>query len=154
MEVDSMHFTIERKIRNTKINIPADYVLICKNACIKNPYSVEYLSFEFFKSFSNILFCKSIRPGNKKGDTAVTAIKSLMYKPYKTIFYKLRFTESCCDVPLPRETNKQNVVSFDTLPPLHKQKVKIKKYKFVHLQQLKISVEKDFHLFYNYLPKG
>jgi len=92
MEVDSMHSTIERKIRNTKINVPADYVSICKIACIKNPYYVEHLSFEFFKCFSGISFCKSIRQGTKKGDPVVTAIKTL--NPNKTISYKLRFIES------------------------------------------------------------
>lgn len=125
MEVDSMQSTIERKIKNTKINVPADYVTICKNACITNPYYVEYLSFEFFKSFSNILFCKSIRPGNKRGDPVVTAIKSLMYKPNKTISYKLRFTECWYDLPLPRGSCKQNAVNFETLPPLHTQRIKI-----------------------------
>lgn len=125
MEVDSMHSTIERKIRNTKINVPADYVTICKNACINNPYYVEYLSFTFFKSFTNISFFKSIRPGNKKGDPVVTEIKSLMYKPNKTICYKLRFTENWCDLQLPRGSCKQNAVNFDTLPPLYKQRIKI-----------------------------
>jgi len=93
MEVDSMHSTIERKIRNRKINVPADYVSLCKTACTTKPYVVEYLTYNFFKSFSKILFCKSIRPGNKKGDPVVTDIKALRYEPNKTISYKLRFTE-------------------------------------------------------------
>jgi len=81
MEVDCMHSTIERKIRNKKINIPADYVSICKTACTKQPYIVEYLTYDFFKSFSVLKYCKSIRPGNKKGDPVVTNIKALNYKP-------------------------------------------------------------------------
>lgn len=56
MEVDSMHSTIERKVRNKKINIPSDYVTICKTACTKEPYYVEYLTFDFFKLFSKIRF--------------------------------------------------------------------------------------------------
>lgn len=57
------------------------------------PYIVEYLNYDFLKSFSKILFCKTIRPGIKKGDPVVTNIKALMYEPNKTISYKLRFTE-------------------------------------------------------------
>lgn len=37
MEVDSMHSTIERKIRNKLINVPADYFSVCKTACNKQP---------------------------------------------------------------------------------------------------------------------
>lgn len=81
MEVDSMHSTIERKVRNRKINVPADYIPICKSACIKSPYTVEYLTHDFFKSFSSITFCKSIRPGNKKGDPIVTNLKAIKYEP-------------------------------------------------------------------------
>lgn len=93
MEVDSMHSTIERKIRNKKINVPADYVSICKSVCTKSPYTVEYLSHNFFKSFISLQYCKSIRPGNKKGDPVVTNIKALMYEPQKQINYKLGFSE-------------------------------------------------------------
>lgn len=48
MEVDSVHSVIERKIRNKKINVPADYVYLCKTACQKTPYKVEYLLHNFF----------------------------------------------------------------------------------------------------------
>lgn len=43
MEANSMHSLIERKIRKTNINVPADYVYICKKACEKSPYEVEYI---------------------------------------------------------------------------------------------------------------
>jgi len=153
MEVDSMHSTIERKVRNKKINIPADYVTICKTACTKEPYYVEYLTFDFFKSFSKILFFKSIRPGNKKGDPVVTEIKCLMYKSDKTVFYKLRFSENWATLPLARNSSKQGPINFDTLPQLLTERIKIKKEKFEHLQQLKMSMEKDYHSFYDNLPK-
>jgi hypothetical protein len=32
MEVDSMHSCIEKKVRNFKVNIPADYVTLCQVA--------------------------------------------------------------------------------------------------------------------------
>lgn len=48
MEVDSVHSVIERQICNKKIHTPADYVQICKTACHKTPYTVEYLMHVFF----------------------------------------------------------------------------------------------------------
>ncbi|KAL4084850.1 hypothetical protein QTP88_027732 [Uroleucon formosanum] len=64
MEVDSMHSTIGRKVRNRKIN-----------------------------SFFSLNFCKSIQPGNKKGDPVVTNLKAIKYEPDRQIKYKLKFTE-------------------------------------------------------------
>lgn len=147
-----MHSTIERKIRNKKINVPADYVSICKSACTKSPYTVEYLSHDFFKSFTSLQYCKSIRPGNKKGDTVVTNIKALMYEPQKQINYKLGFSENWSVFPLLRNS-KQSEINFEALPQLYKERIKIKREKYEHLQQLKISMEKDFHLFFDNLPK-
>lgn len=50
MEVDAMHSCIEKKIRNRKINIPADYVHACKIARKHpKPYDVKYLTHDFFK---------------------------------------------------------------------------------------------------------
>ncbi|KAF0746515.1 Uncharacterized protein FWK35_00025276, partial [Aphis craccivora] len=91
MEVDSMHSTIEQKI---------NYVSICKSAYTKSPYTVEYLSHDFFKPFTSLQYFKSIRPGNKKGDPVVTNIKALMYEPQKQINYKLGFSEDWSVLPL------------------------------------------------------
>ena len=49
MEADSMHSVIEWKLRNRKINVPADYMTICQNAYKLKPYTIKYLSFDFFK---------------------------------------------------------------------------------------------------------
>ncbi|XP_050060947.1 uncharacterized protein LOC126551490 [Aphis gossypii] len=152
MEVDSMHSTIERKVRNRKINVPADYISICKSACIKSPYTVEYLTHDFFKSFSSITFCKSIRPGNKKGDPIVTNLKAIKYEPDRQIKYKLRFTEEDWST-LKLKNSKQIAVKFDELPQLHNDRLKIKKEKYEHLQQLKLTMEKDYHAFFDNLPK-
>lgn len=152
MEVDSMHSTIERKVRNRKINVPADYVSICKSACIKSPYKVEYLTHDFFKSFSSLHFCKSIRPGNKKGDPVVTNLKAIKYEPDRQIKYKLRFTEEDWSI-LKLKNSKHVAVKFDDLPQLHNDRLKIKKEKFEHLQQLKLTMEKDYHAFFDNLPK-
>lgn len=72
MEADSMHATIERRLKGRIVNIPAEYITICKEAR-KNPepYTVHYLTHEFFKKFDSLHFYNSIRPGRKKGDPKV-----------------------------------------------------------------------------------
>lgn len=51
MEADSVHSTIERKIRNRVINVPADYVLAIEQARLNpEPYIVKYLDHTFFKN--------------------------------------------------------------------------------------------------------
>lgn len=76
-----------------------------------------------------------------------------MYKSDKTVFYKLRFSENWATLPLARNSSKQGPINFDTLPQLLTQRIKIKKEKFEHLQQLKMSMEKDYHSFYDNLPE-
>lgn len=63
MECDSMHSTIERKLKGKIINVPADCVAACKSAR-KNPkpYEVTYLSHDYFKNYSTLNLIKSIRP--------------------------------------------------------------------------------------------
>nr|CAI5843647.1 unnamed protein product [Callosobruchus analis] len=91
MEVDSMHSCIEKKIRNRKINIPADYVHACKIARTHpEPYHVKYLTHEFFKKFDDLNYYKPIRPGT----ATVTRIRALKYDITGKIFFKLRHTDS------------------------------------------------------------
>lgn len=66
MEVDSMHAMIEKKLKNKVINVPAEYITICKNAKKVKPYQVEYLNYSFFKNFKEMNFYNSIRPGKMK----------------------------------------------------------------------------------------
>lgn len=51
MEGDSMHSLIERKLKNMKIYVPADYENVCRQARI-NPaeYNVQYLNHKYFKN--------------------------------------------------------------------------------------------------------
>lgn len=70
MEVDSMHALIEKKLKHQIINVPAEYITVCKHAR-KKPYKVEYLNYNYFKSFRDLTFYKSIRPGKMKGDPKV-----------------------------------------------------------------------------------
>lgn len=75
----------------------------------------------------------------------VTDIKALRYEPNKTISYKLRFTEqNWSNISLLRNS-KQEKVTFDMLPQLLMNRIKIKKEKYQHLQELKSSMENDYH---------
>ena len=54
MEVDSVHSTIEHHLRNKEIYLPTGYVSVYREACVKNPYSVKYLTHDFFKSCASV----------------------------------------------------------------------------------------------------
>lgn len=152
MEADSMHSTIEKKLRKTNINVPADYVLVCKKACDKNPYNVNYLSHTFFKNIEgSIQFFRSIRPGRRVGDPQVNDLKAIKYAN-KNIYYKTRHTDiEWTSFPIRLPLNPE-CINFNTLPPLYQNRLSIKNEKFQHLQQLKRSLEKDYHTFYDELP--
>ena len=48
MECDSVHTTIEKSIKNRNIYVPADYAGFAANAKCSSPYTVKYLSANFF----------------------------------------------------------------------------------------------------------
>ena len=94
MEVDSMHASIEKKLRNKTINVPAEYIGICRSAR-KNPkpYNVKYLAHSFFKSFNDIKFIKSKRPGKMKGDSKVSfsSLNQITYFNFSCLFIFMHF---------------------------------------------------------------
>lgn len=63
MEADSVHSCIERALKNRNIDVPAEYVSVCKNTR-KNPkrYDVTYLDHTFFTSFKNVILLKQFVP--------------------------------------------------------------------------------------------
>lgn len=70
-----MHASIERKLKNKVIHVPAEYAGICLGARkTPKPYDVSYLTHVYFKSFGSIQFYKSIRPGRTTGDAKVSFI--------------------------------------------------------------------------------
>lgn len=155
MEADAMHSTIERKLRHVNINVPADYVEICLRARENPaPYKVTYLNYDFFKDFSKVNFLKSLRPGKKVGDPLVTHIRALQYRPDSSIWYKLRHTEEYQELHYSRvnkDTRKNLACEINDLPQLYNGPIPIKREKFLHLQDLKRSLEKDYHDFYDRL---
>ena len=53
MECDSVHCTIEHKIGNKLVHSPQGYVDFIKSARSGQPYTVKYLTYEFFKNFGD-----------------------------------------------------------------------------------------------------
>ncbi|CAG9840695.1 unnamed protein product [Diabrotica balteata] len=156
MEADSIHSTIERQIRTTNINVPADYVRICMKARQKpKPYKVYYLEYSFFKDFRKIQFMTSLRPGKKIGDPLVTEIRALRYTPDGSVFYKLRHPDTFVELNFSRVSKKKRIETaclLNNLPNLYDSPRPIKREKYLHLQSLKKSLESDYHCFYDNLP--
>lgn len=152
MEADSMHSCIERRLKNTIINVPADYVAVCLKARQKpRPYNVKYLKHSFFKNANSIQFYNSIRPGRTTGDSKVTDIRALQYNPNGKIYFKLRFIDQWTELPT-RKNTTVSTVALNDLPQLYKDRLKIKKRKFDDLQALKQSLDSDYHAYYANIP--
>lgn len=64
MEGDSVHSSIERRMRKVPIYSPAGYMEKIKEARSQNPYYVTYLTHEFIRDYSQLKYYDSIRPGN------------------------------------------------------------------------------------------
>ncbi|CAG5036894.1 unnamed protein product [Parnassius apollo] len=149
MKCDSVHSTIERKLKNREIHLPSDYVTITKEARSTNPYEAINVDHEFVKDYArpeNMLY-KSIRPGRKAGDPQVVDIRVIKYN-IMTIEVKLGFDEQL--IPLPHRPRL--LASEAIYPPLHPNKIPITVTKYNHLQQLKAVLPKDCHNFYDTLP--
>lgn len=152
MEGDAMHSLIERRLKNVKINVPADYINVCKQAR-KSPaeYHVEYLEHTYFKNFEDHLFFKSIRPGKTVGDPCVTDIRAFQYNPNGTINFKFNFSDEWELLPQ-RKNAKIEVTAIEHLPNLYNERLSIKRRKYDHLQDLKSVLAMDYHEFYDNIP--
>ncbi|KAJ4426989.1 hypothetical protein ANN_26788 [Periplaneta americana] len=92
---DSVHATIETKLKKREIYSPSGYVKSCRNARIKpKPYHVESLEHSFFKKYSSLTYITSIRPDTKLGAPVVVDIRCLKYEPDGSIQYKLKFFDN------------------------------------------------------------
>ncbi|KAK9744311.1 hypothetical protein QE152_g7933 [Popillia japonica] len=152
MEVDSVHSAIERIVRKSKINLPADYIEICRKAR-RNPfpYNVHYLTHEFFKNFKLInQYYSSIRPGRTTGDPVVSNINGLKYEN-GSIQYKLRHTSEWTDLPR-RIWKPVSNTPISSVPVLYGSRLKIKKEKYEHLMILLKGINQEYHDFYKNLP--
>ncbi|XP_072378606.1 uncharacterized protein [Diabrotica undecimpunctata] len=152
MEVDSMHSTIERQLKNKIINIPAEYISIVKHARkLPAPYVVKYLEHTYFKKFEKIQFFKSIRPGRSKGDPKVTDIRALRYESNGSILYKTFYKDKWQPLPQRRSSRFYSCKTSD-LTQLHQNRRKITLRKFEDLQEIKKTLPSDYHKYYDDLP--
>ncbi|ESO88618.1 hypothetical protein LOTGIDRAFT_165402 [Lottia gigantea] len=151
MEVDSGHSVIERKLKHTNIYCPANDIELIRTAR-KNPrpYEVKYVDHTFFQDFSEVGTMKSIRPGNRIGDPTVSNLRCLKYTSEEPIQYKIKYTDSYAELPVPRRTS---IIPGGKLKALYSSKLKIKSSKYKHLQELKEVLPKDYHNFYDSLEQ-
>lgn len=132
MEADAIHLTIEKRLENRKINVPADYITVCQEDRKRQPYSVQYLYHDFFKCLDGNHFYKSVRPGRGVGSPRVIDFRAFRYLPEGKMQFKLNFADEWEGLPQIKDKNVSPML-FDNLPSLYKEKVKIKKRKFIDL---------------------
>lgn len=146
MECDSVHASIERKVKHKDVFVPQPYVNAIESARCKG-YTVDYVDHSFYTKLG---YYTSIRPGVGVGSPVVTDIRLLKYSPDGLIAYKINYTdESYTDLRKPRNavnTFDENITRSFSKP------LKLKKSKFQHLQQIKHVIPKDYHAFYDALP--
>ena len=94
MEVDSVHATIEKKLKGVEIHLPSDYVKVIKSARKQpEPYQVKYLDHTFFSNYKDFGNLKSIKPGKKATAPNVTNLRALKYTPDGSMFFKTSFAD-------------------------------------------------------------
>lgn len=150
MEVDSVHATIQRKLKGKVISHPYDYIQICNSARMHpEPYNVKYMKYSDFRDFSQSKIHRypSIRPGSKAGDPQVTEIKQLQYLPDGSMRFKL--DHSSFWTQLPREPRNHFPESF---PVLYKARLPISKRKYQDLMDLLPVITTENHDFYKIIP--
>lgn len=68
------------------------------------------------------------------------------------MLYKLRHSDlEWMELPT-RINSKAKSISFESMDPLYSERLKIKREKYQHLQQLKSSLPPDYHSFYDDIP--
>ena len=148
MQADSIHATIERKLKHRTIYWPNDYVSVRKECRPSQPYDVAEMKFEDFLDFGKIGYLQSIRPGKKVGDALVHQLRALKYTEDGKVEFKLNHDDAY--KPLPQRV-KMAVDPYE-IKPLFPSRLKVKKMKFDHMQQLKFVMPSIYHEFYDNLP--
>ena len=148
MEADSIHATIERKLKHRMIYWPNDYVTVIKECRPSQPYEVFEMKFEHFLDFSKIAYLQSIRPGKKPGDPQVHNLRALKYTIDGKVEFKVNHDDPYNQLP---QRIKMSVNPYE-INRLFANRLKVKKMKFDHLQQLKFVMPSIYHEFYDNLP--
>ena len=147
MECDSVHATIEKSIKNRNTHVPADYARFAANAKCSSPYTVKYLSANFFflLFLTKLLLIDSswMSGWRLRGDN----LKQILYCD-GCIYYKLGFDDQEEFKSLPRRVrNNTGIIEpmFTTELPA------IKLTKYQDFQQLKRVISHDYHFSYDNL---
>ena len=150
MECDSVHSVIERKRKNCKISVPAQYADIIENARSRDqiPYKVKYVDHTFFKYYSRIKYYNSLRPGKKTGDPCVNDLRCIKYSQTEQITFKLHYSDAWSTLP---QRTKSGFTDSD-VKQLYNARLCITKQKYEDLQSLKPVLKSDYHAFYDNLP--
>ncbi|KAJ4442412.1 hypothetical protein ANN_03998 [Periplaneta americana] len=95
MECDTVHSSIECKLKGREITLPRQYALISKEARKKPfPYEVHYLTHNFTNFATKDLWLyDSIPPGRNKTDSTITDLRVIQYCPDGIILYKCNFND-------------------------------------------------------------
>ena len=88
-----MHSLTEHRLKKKQVYSPAGYVTVIQEVRPSNPDCVKYLNHSFFKDYSSVTYCTSIRPGNKVGDPQVLDLVAFKYNPNDSVQYKAAFDE-------------------------------------------------------------
>lgn len=151
MEVDGIHSLIERKLKDKPIYLPSDFVRYTEEARQKpTPLLTKTLTYSFVKNYGerSTMVYESIRPGKKPSNSNSYSDRAMKYYDGK-IQVKLSFDAEYSDLPQ-RVKNKCKPLSF--FQALHKERLKITKRKYLHLQDLKAVIPQDCHPFYDLIP--
>lgn len=146
MEVDSVHSTIERKLKNRReIYVPAGYLDVIQTARVSSPgpYNVSYLHYNDFDQYEASI---NIRPGTKKGDPVVTDVVAYQFAPTERLSYKLHFPDDWKELQFRRKVSRGKCVE-----KLYGGPLPIEKSKYLHLQELKQFIPEDYREFYTSL---
>jgi len=152
MSCDSVHSCIERKLKNTEIYLPSDFIRVTKEARVNpSPYKATLLDHTFFTDYKkNQNIYSSIRPGKGKGDPEVRDIRCLKYDPAtKLIYFKTIFSDSYEMLPLPRNKYFKLTENYEKL---YNSQLPLTLSKWTDLQKLKHVLPIDTHSFYDTLP--
>ena len=148
MECDSIYSTVEGAIKRSEgINLPSDYIHIIHGARKSHPYRVKYLDYTFFRDYRKVCGIKSIKPSTNVGPPYVVNIRQLKYKIDGSINFNLTYEDDKWE-NLPY--NKINL-TFSEPPPLYTASCKISYIKWQHLQDIKQTINKEYHCYYDNL---
>ena len=149
MECDSVHRCIENAKKNvSEINLPTDYQQLIRSAR-KRPsgYGVKYLDYTFFKDYKSICDVKSIKPTKEAGVPYVVDIRQIKYTSDGIIYTNLTYDDDSWKI-LPIKVNLRSLTAKQT----RDSPIPIPYSKWQHLQEIKETIPRDCHSFYDNLP--